>query len=451
MLRIPKLDEVSTEIVPTNALKSNGSGTWLYPSDYITSNPGYYRLEEYMDDNPKGRSFWNSCYHLKRTRKLINARLSNYHVWSDPSHTVYWNFDVKPMASNYGWYGFFADTGASPSPANTYGVMFEPTTGLKPIGTRNSNGDLVPPVVDGVDNLYSRSISAMLPGLRPVSNVSLINSILELKDFASLPRSLRSLKTTASSISSWTIKWLTGKKLGSFPLRRLLRTSADAYLQAEFNILPLLSDIAAIQTAIKTVRNQLRQLVAHANTPQKRYYTVPLRDQYVDSYQTGQYDAIGFDQVLRYLRYGRSCTYRIAKFNAVMEYSYSLPSWVTEDSLMAALLDLVGVNLNPRIIWNAIPWSFVVDWVANVNSWLDNWRIRNIEPIVNIRGYCYTIHIQRIVTTSVGWGAAVPCVELVDDSYQRVVPERSALYSSLVTSGLSSKEFSLAAALAITR
>jgi hypothetical protein len=290
----------------------------------------------------------------------------------------------------------------------------------------------------------------MLPGIRPVNNVSLLNSIFELKDFASLPRSLKKIKDTALAARYW----LSTRKISSWStkhtLKSILQTSADSYLQAEFNVLPLLSDITSVQDAIRRVRNDLKELVARANKPQKRYFQVPLLDYYKSSHESFAANCPSW-MVASQLLYSRYVSYPVSQFTATMEYSYSLPSWTTEDSLLQALLDELGVNLSPRIIWNALPWSFVIDWLFGVNRWLDNWQTRNIEPVVNIRGFCWSTHVRRVITTSFGAGFNNPCVEFQDDAYKRVVPERSALYSSLTTSGLDPKEFSLAAALAYTR
>lgn len=137
------------------------------------------------------------------------------------------------------------------------------------------------------------------------------------------------------------------------------------------------------------------------------------------------------------------------EFNATLEYSYELPGWVDEDSLISALADRLGVTLNPAIIWNAIPWSFVVDWFVGVSRWLDQWKQRNIEPVLSIRGACWSTRIGRWVTTAHGYGSADPCMEVYEEAYKR--QNIQSLYHSLEVSGLSPKEFSLAAALRLGR
>jgi hypothetical protein len=447
------LRPIRTSVIPASPhwLIATNSLTGDSTPPYFTSNSAYAELEEYMDsDVDHGIYELHSCDHLKITRKLLNPTIRGEVTFNpaNPSGGDY-SCDANPPSTQFVWDANALLTG--PYSAGTYyGSLMDPVKDLPSLGTYDPTEQRINiPLPEDINSLISHAISAMLPGLRPVSNISLINSIIELKDFRSLPRSLRNISGIKSSmLSLFQVDSRGALRLKT--LRQLLRKGADAYLQAEFNVLPLLSDISAISTAIRTVRNQLRQLVAHAGSPQKRYYTVDLRGRYNNNFSN---NVVPLPANCRppYVACSRNVMYTAASFNAQMMYNYTLPSWITEDSLMAALLDLLGVNLNPRIIWNAIPWSFVVDWVANVNSWLDNWRIRNIEPVVNIRGFSWSVKVVRSVRTSLGFTYANPCVERVDSSYVRRVGDRSALYSSLVTSGLNPKEFSLAAALAFSR
>ena len=445
MLRPAKITTHPLEIHWLRATQlSSGAKT----DPYLTSNQAFNSLEEYMDsDVDHGVYELHNVKHLKTTRELLLPTVRGEDTWNPSDHSNRWTCDYDPPSAQFVWNSNALLTGSPPSASGYYGAMFDPINGLKPLGTYDTVNGIVIPLPDDIDNLVSKAITAMLPGLRPVENISLINSIIELKDFASLPRTLKNVGSLASSALSY-LRKRPGYK--TMTLRNLLRKGADVYLQAEFNILPLLSDISAVSTAIRTVRNRLRQLVSHANSPQKRYNTVNLLHTYRNENSVNSIP-LPTNCVPRNIVCGRNVTYRVAQFNAQMMYRYSLPSWVTEDSLMAALLDMLGVNLNPRILWNAIPWSFVVDWLANVNSWLDNWRTRNIEPIVDIRGFSWSVKVERWVTTTLGFDYGDACVRRFDSSYIRKVGDRSALYSSLVTSGLSPKEFSLAAALAFSR
>jgi len=52
------------------------------------------------------------------------------------------------------------------------------------------------------------------------------------------------------------------------------------------------------------------------------------------------------------------------------------------------LLDSFGIELNPRILWDAIPFSFVVDWFLDVGSVIGRYRIDAMElPIQYVDSY----------------------------------------------------------------
>lgn len=54
------------------------------------------------------------------------------------------------------------------------------------------------------------------------------------------------------------------------------------------------------------------------------------------------------------------------------------------DETLRAILDTVGFELNPRIIWDKIPFSFVVDWFLNVGEWLESFKTDALELPISI-------------------------------------------------------------------
>jgi hypothetical protein len=435
---------------------SSATGLAYVPGD-AASIPDYFSQEEYLDDDNTDGHSWSehSCAHLKITRRPWSVFLPPQPVaWLSPGNPAAGTWDSRAgdgIATSYLWNYWQQQNGVFTfqyEPIGTYGYWDTPTKGEPVLGRFDGSRLLMTPPAN-LDTMVSRALNAMAPGIKPANNVSLINSLIELKDFHSLPKTLGNIYNTGMPLVQRLLKGVaTNNKL---TLRKLLRTGSDSYLQTQFNILPLLSDIVAVKRAISDARQQLQRLLANANRPQKRHFRVSLADQYVNKWHQGSQAITLFWCVPNSMRWGRLVSYPVREFNATLSYSYSLPDWVNEDSLIQALLDRMGVNLNPRIIWNAIPWSFVVDWLIGVNQWLDNFRSRNIEPVVNIHGFSYSWHVRRVINTTVGFMSDDPCVEYVEDAYQRIVPLTASLYSSLVTSGLSPKEFSLAAALALTR
>jgi hypothetical protein len=55
---------------------------------------------------------------------------------------------------------------------------------------------------------------------------------------------------------------------------------------------------------------------------------------------------------------------------------------------LLGLLDTLGFELNPRIIWDALPFTFVIDWFFDVGGYLNRYSIDTLElPIVYVDSY----------------------------------------------------------------
>jgi hypothetical protein len=254
-----------------------------------------------------------------------------------------------------------------------------------------------------------------------------------------------------------------------------LGVGADAYLQTEFNVLPLLSDIAGIATAIERTRARVTDLLVRQGKRQVKHFkmlvpslqaaeeSAPLSyglhggqfdgSTNVDNTAIGAYASPygGFRCVREYI------PDQYAEFHAQVEYNFWFTRFQAENAQLLGMLDALGVNLNPQIIWNAIPWTFVVDWFADVGQWLGNHKILNLEPAVNISRYMWSWKFSRkvrlrlaakmgLMTDYTGY-TYLP--DLVETIYRRQ-NETPTEAQYLLGSGLSSKELSLGIALLIT-
>jgi len=149
-----------------------------------------------------------------------------------------------------------------------------------------------------------------------------------------------------------------------------------------------------------------------------------------------------------------------------MQYNYNYDAYQLEHARALSLLEAFGGNNLPLILWNAIPWSFVIDWLVGVNLWLaDHGQIEGtgMVPKINICQYLWSIRRRRrtIVSskiTSPKFYAGTGSTETYppqyithpvadETAYRRDVSLPSA--SSIVSSGLSFTEFTLGASLAI--
>lgn len=432
-----------------------------YPGTPVnTTTPSYTSQYEWLRDGTGLRSY-NKCEHYQRWCTLDRPWTDGADTWYSTGTPAlgFWEQNYADTIScwNGAWYN------VPPVDASyEYGNWEYPVTGLPLLYVDDASGryiNLPDSVV--VESLIDRSLNAMLPGIKP--SLSVLNTIAELRDIKSAGRTIGRINEALGSVerlkealgkSKQVVKLLSGvsrRKLAAASLRSVTQSGADLYLQGQFNVGPLLRDISGLSAAISSARSQLNQLIAGAGRTQKKRFRISLRDHYVNSNQSRSLPLPTFF-VPAMTTCQRQVTYPTAMFCATMEYAYRMPYLLpVEDYLSAAVHDVLGANWNPSILWNAVPWTFVVDWVFGVSRWLDQFKTRNIEPVVSISRYGYSIHVQRHIVVSHGLGAgAVPFARIDEEAYFRT-PHSPDWYRSIESSGLNPREFSLAAALALSR
>jgi hypothetical protein len=414
--------------------------------------------EIYPAQSGSHKSEWTSFEHYKVSSGdvQIPGKLdySLPTVWGAPSYQTTWGQPVHPYAAYS---------------SDWFGEAGQLNFGLTPLYVKRPDGGFVPPPGD-LDFLVQRSLDAMLPRIK--SDLSLINSVIELKDFYSLPHTIAQIASLPDLYKSLgrliPPGGLTFSSLRGFtrPLREWFRAGADSYLQAKFNILPLLSDIAALSHAMSRVDRRLNDLITRSGNVRRRHYTSliaelhPTQDEKTVSFSStypGEYEIVSHLTLERY-SYPTSTT-----FHAEIEYNYNYTRYQVEHARILGFLDAIGLNLNPAIIWNAIPWSFVVDWVIGISQWLSQQRIGLMDPKINIRRYLWSVKRARsIISTGrsvrpfYGFGGepnvtspTVPLPVVNEVAYRRQLYEPG--LSSIRLSGLNPQEFTLGAALVISR
>lgn len=432
-----------------------------YPEYYAPSDPFYTssfedEYEEIWGDwHGKGRQ-WKPVQHYKRRTSPESVAGAFTHLIDNGIE--FHNYRVGEHKDPYwGYRGVYGDAGA-------------PFIGLPALYNKLGEGNFIPPPSQ-LDQLLQRSLDHMLPLIK--AELSIINSIIELKDF-------KSLSSTVSNVTSFLARTFARVKLSrqavakrfAGTLRGLLHSTSDGYLQAQFNILPLLSDIVGIHAALFRTQARINDLVTRAGRVQNKHFAYKYEEA-PDSYHP---NGIGYFIMPGIVPGLHDIASTIARrivvseptvFHAQIRYNYNYNGYQVAHAQLLGLLDAMGVNLNPQIIWNAIPWTFVVDWVIGVSRWLDQFKHLSLEPTINILSYLWSVRRERrvFITTenspidSVQFGEFVypsryPVLRntlpgVHETSYRRDVSIPT--ISSILSSGLTLKEVSLGAALVITR
>lgn len=328
----------------------------------------------------------------------------------------------------------------------------DPTLGLDQwFAPGTSSATAFTPLTDKWDDLCALGLRAAVPRIK--SEMSLINSVIELRD-------IRSMAKTVRRLGEWVND--TVYHLRAY-LLRTSRVAADVYLQGEFNIKPLLADVLALKRSVQLASNKFDRLLGRNARPSTFHWTTTFNE--TDSYsKTSVYkDLSSFTQLIYPkvdggLGIDRECVTEPTVFCFTVQYT---PYWSDVQkklSTLLAVLDSLGVQLNPGIVWNAIPWSFVVDWVLKVGNLLDSFALSWTEPLVIVHQCCASLRRRRRINCTLRYGYSLPAniggyttvVPIVtEESYIRLPV--SMHQSSLEASGLSPKEATLGLALALSR
>jgi hypothetical protein len=457
------------------ALTSEGFiGT--FPGQLI--DQGYSQI--WTDNTPNPKRSWKNCHSYKRevipsgseygawmTKLSTGPGAPNAYYACKGPHSVYFAFKNRTQSNNWG---------------TTENLI----NGLPSLLDPQADGSFVP-LPPNIDNLIHGSIVAMMPTIK--ADVSLVNFIIELKDLTSIPKTIANVNRLGTIIFDRLAVATSPKTTGLYnrirttfnksygpTMREVFHGSADANLQLQFGILPFLSDLTGIQKAMSGTLKRVNSLLGSQHRKNVRHFTLriplsiagyptgplPISSNTLDflgSFPTGA----GTFNVEKKFYNGSALTRNYPQydgvFHAQIEYTYRFTQFQVEYARILGILDSLGVNLNPAIIWNALPWSFVVDWVANVSRWLDSRKQLNMQPTVDITRYLYSWKVTRSMETLLHqWGdsggAPYPATQLrmahvVETAYRRTVGIPST--NTFITSGLNSRELSLGASLIIAK
>lgn len=440
----------SAELCPLS-FKSEPFYTGLVP----LATGGYSTfLEHYTPNSSKDHHSWKDFEHYKAWSSSSGSNEVTFtsDTWDGSGYHYGYMTTKTPFCFYDGYYG-------SPGLLNADLLNF---------GDMDGDKDFVLPPAN-LDALLWQAFMAFIPNIR--KDLSLLNSIYELKDVTSVPRSL---KQYSSTIKSW-VNWLKLAKNAwalKMPLSQLLRSGADMYLQQKFNISPLVSDINAVYRVYSDYERRLNDLMSRAGRPHIGHYTKTLEESIPYLETESPWQAVqatnntGYWSCPAQLAGGQTSRRQVwtepSVFHCQLDYSFDYSQFQREHARVLGILDMLGVNLNPTIIWNAIPWSFVIDWVVGISKLLDQMRAGWMDPSVCLRRALWSITRSRRIlvrrtfvwhTDSVGGKMPPQYNELpmiIEKSYRRKLYNPLGTAPSLTTSGLSFVEGSLASALMIT-
>jgi len=213
-------------------------------------------------------------------------------------------------------------------------------------------------IVIGWERYASAALQSMLPSFRE-SN-SLVNFLLELRDLKRIVE-----------------VWKKGRDVGY--------QVANAYLSYSFGVLPLVSDIVKIVDGLTNFRKRVRELRDGAKREQVSHFRIPIYVELPSESVVYAEGGTAYEVVRKHEWEVRPV------YTATCRFAYQFPEPFDSMTKVEALLDLLGVRPDLSIVWNAIPYSFAVDWVVRVGEFLGTLSTDSVKFPVVLTDFCHSV------------------------------------------------------------
>jgi len=188
---------------------------------------------------------------------------------------------------------------------------------------------------------------------------------------------------------------------------------ADEYLNLEFGVKPMMSDLRQISDAVKRSTKLLKQLERDSGRLIRRSYDFPIdtsTQRTLISPSTWTAPALNTWLYLHsgYTLYQERTVTQRFWFRGAYTYYYEMGEKLT-DSLRRAeqsISRLFGTRVTPELLWELEPWSWAIDWVTNIGDVIHNITAFSHDSLVMPYAYImgnyiatdkYTLHGVQFV------------------------------------------------------
>lgn len=207
---------------------------------------------------------------------------------------------------------------------------------------------------------------------------------------------------------------LVGVSLLKGRAKELLKNAGSEYLNYQFGVLPLISDIRAICTALLNLEETLVRKRTSQGKPKKARFALPYRNEFREYrapmgevlWTSGwrvparPYGPVTSREALRsqvkgvstpvgsftgtdlyFLQTLRTRRWFEGSFTSFFDYPPSDASWIDKAR------SIVSTDFDLQTLWELAPWSWLVDWVFKIQSTLSSNAIASDERVVLNYGY----------------------------------------------------------------
>lgn len=206
--------------------------------------------------------------------------------------------------------------------------------------------------------------------LKPdLTKLSLPNFLLELDDVQKLWQQVKR--------NAWTLQKLLQSRA---PSGSTAKTLAGNHLSWSYGVKPLFGDLQAMRDILENLMAKLEAFERMANQVSSQDVTI---ENFVST-KSGTFPLSGVSE--NPVNWSGSYT-RVKKVGVVWK---CLPLEVTKNYtlMLKVIFDALGFEANPRIWWDALPFTFVIDMFLDVGSWLEAHKHDTLElPVAYMGSY----------------------------------------------------------------
>jgi hypothetical protein len=195
-------------------------------------------------------------------------------------------------------------------------------------------------------------------------------------------------------------------------LRDSFRTSGDEYLNVTFGWAPLVSDIMSTARGVANSHKLITQYVRDDGKVVRRRYNFPPiiteSNVTVSSGVSPVYLALSqFSKIYGSgVNTGKVERNRITTINRWFSgaFTYHIPQDTGSvlDGHANKAIELLGLDLNPEVLYNLTPWSWAVDWFSNLGDVVHNVSDWATDGLVMRYGYIMEHSVVRDTYTFIG-------------------------------------------------
>jgi hypothetical protein len=338
--------------------------------------------ETIIDEEPK-KQYSGSCLHTKVETRMLSSNVDYIHNRSQPPaadllyHTTY----GSNFAAGY-WVGNNLGTWLGSAGFTTAGFDWDASSydAMQEMRASIGNGMLLPNFIaelaemglicsrnakDRIQHAERARIKAERDRARAVRLEQKLQAI-QARD-----GNLRKLRLPPP-IPGPTIWNRTVGVLG-----RLARKIAWVNLAYQFAVRPTISDAKRLAGLMDSYRSKLSELIRRANKLQVRHYgrrvdgfSLPSEALVHRTSNWGNHDVIRQSEV-----------FQRPKYRATMVYTFDATRLRSMLGQIDNLIHALGVSKVASVIWEAIPFSFVVDWFVNVGDMIASVEDQLLDPL----------------------------------------------------------------------